>query len=146
MIFDKRAFWQDLLTNKTPPRATAFLGFELIAFDPDAGWVEAAFTLPEHATNPGGDAQGGFVSAMLDEVMSLAGSIAQDGPAMSPTLQMTTSYLRPVPIGERLLGRGECVRRGRAALFTRGELTREDGTLLAQATASCIPRALPSGT
>ena len=95
MAFDKRAFWQDLLTNKTPPRATAFLGFELIAFDPDAGWVEAAFTLPEQATNPGGDAQGGFVSAMLDEVMSLAGSIAQDGPAMSPTLQMTTSYLRP---------------------------------------------------
>ena len=64
MSFDKRAFWQDLLTNKTPPKATAFLGFELIAFDPDAGWVEAAFTLPEHATNPGGDAQGGFVSAM----------------------------------------------------------------------------------
>ena len=92
MSFDKRAFWQDLLTNKTPPKATAFLGFELIAFDPDAGWVEAAFTLPEHATNPGGDAQGG------------------------------------------------------SALFTRGEMTREDGTLLAQATASCIPRALPSGT
>jgi len=34
MSFDKRAFWQDLLTNKTPPKATAFLGFELIAFDP----------------------------------------------------------------------------------------------------------------
>ena len=46
MSFDKRAFWQDLLTNKTPPKATAFLGFELIAFDPDAGWVEAALLCP----------------------------------------------------------------------------------------------------
>jgi uncharacterized protein (TIGR00369 family) len=146
MTFDKRAYWQDLLTNTTPPEATAFLGFELIAFDPDAGWVDAAFTLPAQATNPGGDAQGGFVSAMLDEVMSLAGSIVQDGPAMSPTLQMTTSYIRPVPVGQRLIGRGECVRRGRAGIFTQGFLRREDGTLLAQATASCIPRAMPSGT
>lgn len=142
MGFDKRAFWRDMLTRKTPPKATAFLGFELIAFDPDEGWVDAGFILPDQATNPGGDAQGGFVSAMLDEVMSLAGSIVQDGPAMSPTLQMTTSFIRPVPVGVRILGRGECVRRGRAAIFTRGRLTSEDGKLLAEATASCIPRAM----
>ena len=142
MGFDKRAFWEDLLTRKTPPPATKFLGFELIGFDEDAGTVDAAFILPVEATNPGGDAQGGFVTAMLDEVMSLAGSIVQDGPAMSPTLQMTTSFIRPVPVGVRLLGRGECVRRGRAAIFTQGTLHSEDGKLLAQATASCIPRAM----
>ena len=34
------------------------------------------------------------------------------------------------------------VRKGRAAIFTQGFLRAEDGTLLAQATASCIPRSL----
>jgi uncharacterized protein (TIGR00369 family) len=74
--------------------------------------------------------------------MSVAGSIVQDGPAMAPTLQMTTSFIRPVPVGVRLIGRGEVVRKGRQAIFTQGFLSAEDGTLLAQATASCIPRSL----
>jgi uncharacterized protein (TIGR00369 family) len=142
MGFDKRAFWQDLLTRDDLPAAAQFLNFQLVDLDVKEGWVEAAFTLPPEAGNPAGDGQGGFVSAMLDEVMSIAGSIVQDGPAMAPTLQMTTSYIRPVPIGQRLIGRGECVRRGRAGIFTQGTLSREDGALLAQATASCIPRAL----
>ncbi len=143
MAFDKRAFWEEMLTREDQWPATKFLGFEMLAFDVEDSWVEAAFCLPQQATNPGGDAQGGFITAMLDEVMSIAGSMAQDGPAMSPTLQMTTSFIRPVPVGTRLLGRGELVRRGRAALFTQGFLYSEDGKLLAQATASCIPRALP---
>ena len=141
--FNARKYWQELLGDpaKRPP-ATAFVGFEMIAFDPDAGWCEAAFHLPAAATNPGGTAQGGFVTAMLDEVMSVAGSIVQGGPAMSPTLQMTTSFIRPVPVQTRLIGRGAVVRHGRAAIFTEGWLRNEDGTLLAQATASCIARSL----
>lgn len=141
MAFDKRAFWENLL-SKPPHPSAAHLGFELIGFDENAHTVDAAFTVPEDAANPGGTAQGGYITAMLDEVMSLSGSIAQDGPAMSPTLQMTISFIRPVPIGVRVIGRGELVRRGHAAIFTQGTLHSEDGKLLAQATASCIPRAM----
>ena len=142
MSFDKRAYWQGVLGDGTRPPATDFVGFELIAFDENAGWAEAAFCLPAEATNPGGTAQGGFITAALDEIMSVAGSIVQDGPAMAPTLQMTVSFIRPVPVGVRLLGRGEVVRKGRQAIFTQGFLREEDGKLLAQATASCIPRSL----
>jgi len=53
---------------------------------------------------------------------------------------MTTSFIRPVPVGVRLIARGETVRQGKAAIFTEGWLRSEDGKLLAQATASCIPR------
>lgn len=139
-----RAHWMDALTGDPTsfPRATAFLGFELIDIDIEAGWCEAWFTLPSAATNPGGNAQGGFISAVLDEVMSVAGSIVQPPPAMSPTLQMTTSFIRPVPIGQRLKGRGEVIRRGRAAIFTEGWLWDAAGKQLAGATASCIPRSL----
>jgi|TARA_R110002020_G_scaffold406378_2_gene616436 uncharacterized protein (TIGR00369 family) len=143
MTFDARSYWQEILGNpdRRPP-ATAFVNFELIGFDPEAGWCEAAFLAPSQAANPGGNVQGGFVTAMLDEVMSVAGSIVQGGPAMSPTLQMTTSFIRPVPVGVRLIGRGQVVRRGRAAIFTEGWLRNEGSDLLAQATASCIPRAM----
>ena len=142
MSFDKRTYWEGALNSGQRPAATDFVGFDMIAFDEKEGWVEAAFTLPPQAANPAGNAQGGFVSAALDEVMSVAGSIVQEGPAMAPTLQMTTSFIRPVPVGVRLIGRGEVVRKGKAAIFTQGFLRSEDGTLLAQATASCIPRAL----
>ena len=123
MSFDARTYWQDILGNpdRRPP-ATAFVNFELIGFDPEAGWCEAAFLAPSQAANPGGNVQG--------------------GPAMSPTLQMTTSFIRPVPMGVRLIGRGQVVRQGRAAIFTEGWLRNESGDLLAQATASCIPRAM----
>ncbi|HPF24199.1 MAG TPA: PaaI family thioesterase [Hyphomonas sp.] len=142
MNFDKRAYWEGVLGDGTRPPATDFVGFDLIAFDETAGCAEAAFCLPDQAKNPAGNAQGGFITAALDEVMSVAGSIVQDGPAMAPTLQMTVSFIRPVPVGVRLIGRGEVVRKGKAAIFTQGTLRLEDGTLLAQATASCIPRSL----
>lgn len=134
--------WYTRLEGNALPPATRFLGFELISIDPNEGIAEAWFTLPEVATNPGGQAQGGFVTAMLDEVMSLAGSIVQPPPAMSPTLQMTTSFIRPVPVATRLKARGAVVRRGKAAIFTEGWLWNGAGKLLAQATASCIPRAM----
>jgi uncharacterized protein (TIGR00369 family) len=143
--FDKTAYWTEVLTRGNNPPATQFVGFDLIGFDVDAGWCEAWFKLPPEAANPAGNAQGGFITAILDEAMSLAGSIVQDGPAMSPTLQMTTSFIRPVPIGQRLKGRGQTVRKGRAAIFTEGWLHNEDGKLLASATASCIPRPMKLG-
>ena len=54
---------------------------------------------------------------------------------MAPTLQMTVSFIRPVPVGVRLLGRGEVVRKGRQAIFTQGFLRSEDGKLLASSSA-----------
>lgn len=139
---ERLAYWDDALKAGEKPPATEFLGFELISVDVETGTCEAWFCLPVQATNPGGHAQGGFVSAALDEVMSVAGSVVQPPPAMSPTLQMTTSFIRPVPVGQRLKGRGQVVRQGKAAIFTEGWLWDETGRLLAQATASCIPRSL----
>lgn len=138
----KQNYWDSTLSKPDLPPASVFLGFELIRCDAEKGWCEAHFVLPPQAANPGGSAQGGFISAMLDEVMSVAGSIVQLPPAMSPTLQMTTSFIRPVSVGVQLKARGEVVRQGRAAIFTEGWLWNADGKLLAQATASCIPRSL----
>lgn len=135
------AHWREILTGPDMSGATAFLRFELIDFDSTDGWCEAYFTAGDETLNPAGNVQGGFIAAMLDEVMSVAGSIVQPGPAMVPTLQMTTNFLRPVPPG-RLIGRGEVLRAGRTTLHTHGVLRDLTGTVLAEATAACVPRAL----
>jgi uncharacterized protein (TIGR00369 family) len=133
--------WREMLSTGDMPGATRFLGFEFIDFDSHDGWCEAAFHPNEHTLNPAGKVQGGFISAMLDEVMSIAGSLVQPVYSMVPTLQMTTNFLRPVPAA-RLIARGEVVRSGRTTVHTRGMLYDTGRKLLAEASAACVPRAL----
>lgn len=133
------AYWRGVITSDDTPPATAFLGFSLIDLDVETGWVEAAFHGRDEMLNPGGNLQGGMISAILDEVMSLAACIIQPEPGMAPTLQMTTNFLRPAPAG-RLVARGEVVRAGRSTIHTQGWLRDPNGNLLAQAVAACVPK------
>ncbi len=133
--------WLDWLEDAPSPPASQLLGFEPIALSVAEGWFECSFIGRQEFLNPGKTVQGGFVSAMLDDVMSFAAVISMDEPSWVPTLQMTTSFIRPALPG-RLLARGEVIRKGRAAVHTQGFLHDEDNRLLAQAVASCIPRGL----
>lgn len=124
------------------PAASKLLGFELIDLDPEAGWVECAFLARADFLNPGGTVQGGFLTAMLDDAMSIAGVISMGQRGWVPTLQMTTSFLSPAREG-RLIARGEVARAGRSAIHTSGHLRDGEGRLIATAVAACIPRPLP---
>jgi len=143
---ERETLWRKILTQPGYAGATGFLGWELIDLDVEAGWCEAYFTGREEMMNPGGNMQGGFITAMLDDVMSVAACIVQPVYGMSPTLQMTTNFLRPVPM-VKLKARGEIVRAGRSASHTHGELWGPDGKLLATAVAACMPKPmeLPKG-
>ncbi|MEM7767368.1 MAG: PaaI family thioesterase [Pseudomonadota bacterium] len=135
------ARWQTQLTDGPIPPASRFLGFELIAFDSLEGWCEARFTASEQMQNPGGVVQGGFVTAMLDEVMSLAGAVCQPVMSWVPTLQLTTNFIRPMQLGP-VLGRGELVYTSKSVVHTEGVLTNEAGKVLARGVAACVPRPL----
>ena len=134
--------WRRLLDRSDIPGASSFLGWELIDLDVKIGWCEAHFTGTGVMANPGGNMQGGFISAMLDDVMSIAACIVQPTYGMAPTLQMTTNFLRPVPLA-KVRVRGEVVRAGKSAVHTQGFLYDYDGKLLATAVAACMPRAMP---
>ncbi len=138
---DLDAQWRRQLTEGPVPAATAFLGFELIDFDSLEGWCEARFRATGQMLNPGGAVQGGFVTAMLDDVMSLAGSICQPVHSWVPTLQMTVNFIRPMRPG-LVLARGELVYGSKSVVHTDGVLTDEAGKLLARGTAACVPRAI----
>lgn len=125
--------------ERPAPPASELMGFEFLDLDADTGWFECRFMGRQSFLNPGRVIQGGFLTAMLDDAMSVAAVITLDAPGWVPTLQMTTSFIRPAQPGW-LYARGEVIRRGRSGIHTAGTLKDEDGRLLATATAACIPR------
>jgi uncharacterized protein (TIGR00369 family) len=127
------------------PAATKHLGFELIDADPETGRIEAWFTAIPEFLNPNGSVQGGIVSAFLDEAMSFSVFVKTGLKAAVPTLEMKTSFLRPLMTG-RARCIGTTVRLGSTVGFTEGQLFNEDGVLCATASATAAIRALEEGT
>lgn len=121
------------------PPATRHLGFELGEVDEDTGRVEAWFTARPEFRNPNGSVQGGIVSAFLDEAMSFSAFVASEMTAATPTLEMKTSFLRPL-MTDRCRCVGETVRLGRSVAFTEGKLYNSDGVLCATASATAALR------
>ena len=127
--------------SKYPPCAR-HLGFELLDYSIEDGWAEAAFTPRPEFANPAGSVQGGFVCAMLDDMMSFAASLSRRFEVMVPTLQTSVSYLRPTPMA-RVIARGEVLRFGASSVTMQGTLRDAGGQVLAVATATAVPRPLP---
>ncbi|MBT9445929.1 MAG: PaaI family thioesterase [Hyphomonadaceae bacterium] len=102
--------------------------------------VEALFDAREDFANPMRQIQGGYLCAMLDDVMSVACMITSGMTHVAPTLEMKTSFMRPaLANGAKLRGVGRVVKWGRTIAFTEGEIWDADGKLLAKATGTAMP-------
>ncbi|MFP4520165.1 MAG: PaaI family thioesterase [Oceanicaulis sp.] len=126
------------------PAATKHLGYQLSDLDPETGRVEAWFTVRPDFRNPNGSCQGGLVSAFLDEAMSLSVFLSTHLKAAVPTLEMKTTFLRPL-MSDRCRCVGETVRLGKTVGFTEGRLFNADGVLCATASATAAIRSLEDG-
>jgi len=125
--------------SKNAPPSARTLGFKLIRVSQAERRVEIAFDArADLLANPMGQVQGGFVCAMLDECMSVAGMIASGMTHVVPTLEMKTSFLRPAMPGA-LRGVGRVVKWGRTVCFMEGELYDAEGRLLATSTGTALP-------
>ena len=124
---------------KTRPPATETLGFSMLRVDQAKMEIEVAFEGRPAFTNPAGQIQGGFLCAMLDETMSVAGVIASNMTAFIPTLEMKTSFLRPAVPG-RLICIGRVAKWGKAIAFLEGELYDDRRRLLAKASSTAMPQ------
>jgi uncharacterized protein (TIGR00369 family) len=123
------------------PAVHEAFGFELIDADPETGRIDAWFTARPEFLNPNGSVQGGIVSAFLDEAMSFSVFVKTGLKAAVPTLEMKTSFLRPLMTGRaRCIGRNGAL--GHDVGFTEGQLFNEDGVLCATASATAAIRAL----
>jgi uncharacterized protein (TIGR00369 family) len=125
--------------SRNVPGSARTLGFRLLAVSQADRRVEVAFEPSlEQVGNPMGQVQGGYVCAMLDECMSVAGLVTSGMTCVMPTLEMKTSFLRPAIPGP-LKGVGWVVKWGKTVCFLEGELYDPEGRLLAKASATAIP-------
>lgn len=115
------------------------LGFKFVDLDMDEHWFEASWEPDQRAVTPTGAVQGGLISAMLDDVMSLAAITVTGFDGVVPTLEMKTSFISPVWPG-KVRARGQVIRKGKQFFFTEGWLWDSEDKLLAKASATCFHR------
>ena len=117
------------------PPCAELLGWTLLDMDESAGTVRVGFTARPEFLNPAGFVQGGFLAAMLDDVMGPAALVMSDGWSFTSTIDMNVSYLAPAKAGP-LIGEGRVIQLGRTIGYLQGELRDEAGTLIARATST----------
>jgi uncharacterized protein (TIGR00369 family) len=138
-VLTDEAILERFRASKNAPSGSRTLGFQLLAVRQADREVEVAFEArADLLCNPMGQIQGGYVCAMLDECMSVAGMISSGMTHVVPTLEMKTSFLRPAMPGA-LRGVGRVVKWGKTVCFTEGELYDGEGRLLAKASGTAIP-------
>lgn len=138
-VLTDEAILERFRASKNAPSGSRTLGFELLAVRQADREVEVGFEArADLLCNPMGQIQGGYVCAMLDECMSVAGMISSGMTHVVPTLEMKTSFLRPAMPGA-LRGVGRVVKWGKTVCFTEGELYDGEGRLLAKASGTAIP-------
>ena len=129
-----------------PPCAET-LGWRLLDADEATGAIRVAFEGRPAFCNPGGNIQGGFLAAMLDDTLGPTVLVKSGGTHYCATIDMNVSFLAPARPG-RFTGTGRIVRMGKTVAFLEGELLDAEGQCVARATASArvvpttdVPRA-----
>lgn len=125
--------------SKKRPPCSDTLGMELLAVDQDAMAIEVAFEAGDSFANPTGAIQGGFLCAMLDEAMSTCCIIASNVTMTAPTLEMKTSFLRPLFVGPARV-EARILKFGKSTAFMEAELFDPEGKLVAKASATAAPK------
>lgn len=125
--------------SRNAPPGSVLLGFRMLSLSQADMRVEVEFDAPaERFANPMGQVQGGYLCAMLDEVMSVSCLVASKMTCVAPTLEMKTSFFRPAMPGS-LRGVGRVIKWGKTIAFTEGEIFDPEGRLLAKATGTAKP-------
>ncbi|MEM8634850.1 MAG: PaaI family thioesterase [Pseudomonadota bacterium] len=125
--------------SKKRPPCSDTLGMRLTSVNQAEKSITMAFDVSDRFANPTGAVQGGFVSAMLDEAMSTCCIIASNVTMTAPTLEMKTSFLRPLFPGPASV-EARILKWGKSAAFMEAEALDPEGRIVAKATATALPK------
>ena len=117
------------------PPCAELLGWHILDASPRDGWIRIGFEGRREFLNPAGYIQGGFLAAMLDDVMGPAMFIKGEGKVFTPTIDMHLTFIAPASPGP-IIGEGQVISAGQSIAFLEGRLMDAAGTLLARATAT----------
>jgi uncharacterized protein (TIGR00369 family) len=128
-------FWPAVRGEVPPPECAKLLGWKVIEAEPDSGRVVIEFEAKPEFTNPLGNIQGGFITAMLDDAMGPAIATTYGTGEFSTTLELKVSFVRAARPG-RYVATASVVHRGKSVAFLEGELRDIEGNLIATATST----------
>ena len=123
---------------RVPPNSDLTLGMRCLDKSVP-GLIVWEMTAEEQFANPAGVMQGGFVAAFADSAMSTATITNLQGrKAYTANTEMKISFLKPVPIGERLTCTARVIGGGKRVTFVEAEVTDSAGVLLAKASSTYL--------
>jgi uncharacterized protein (TIGR00369 family) len=129
-------------TFARPPCADT-LGWQLLEADEETGTIRVSLEGKPEFCNPGGNIQGGFVAAMLDDTLGPTVLVKSGGAHYCATIDLNVSFLAPARPG-RFIGTGRIVQMGKTVAFLEGDLHDATDRCVARATASA--RIVPTTT
>jgi uncharacterized protein (TIGR00369 family) len=126
---------QAILKRQAP--CSAWLNQELLEIDSGTGLARIAYGLGEPHFNRFGALHGGAIACVMDDVLAVAAGLVLQWGEIAPTLEMKVSYLAQGGAG-RHIAEARVLKRGRQINFLEAALAREDGKLIATATATIM--------
>ena len=120
---------------KQPSQSSQTLGFQLIEMDVKAGTARVEFAGKPEFANPTGYIQGGFLSAMLDDVMGMMGMLKVAPKSFASTIDLHVHYLRPVRVGKIEVA-ARITNKGPSIMFAEADLYDCRGKISAKATSA----------
>jgi uncharacterized protein (TIGR00369 family) len=100
-------------------------------------------TADERFANPAGIIQGGFLGALADSAMGSAAvtrALGEGRRVVAANVEMKTSFLAPVAVGERLACTARVVGGGRRVAFAEAVVVDGAGTVVATASSTYLYR------
>ncbi|MEE4277642.1 MAG: PaaI family thioesterase [Halieaceae bacterium] len=116
--------------NEKLPEFIHMLGGRISSVDAEAASLSMSFDVGLSFCHSGDIVQGGFITAMLDAVMSHAVFVLNPGVVGLSSLEISTRYLEVTRAGT-MTAVGRIVRISHKTAFLDGQLLGEGGTLLA---------------
>ena len=116
---------------------SAWLNQELLEVDVEEGWVRIGYDLGEPHFNRFGALHGGAIACVMDDVLAVAAGFIAKWGEIAPTLEMKVSYLNQGGAG-RHIAEAKVIKRGRTINFLEATLSRDDGKIVATATATIM--------
>ena len=126
---------QAIVKRQAP--ASAWLNQQILELDVEEGWVKIGYDLGQTHFNRFGALHGGSIACVMDDVLAVAAGMMAKWGEIAPTLEMKVSYLNQGGAGKHV-AEAKVLKRGRQINFLEASLMREDGKVVATATATIM--------
>ncbi|MFD4456609.1 PaaI family thioesterase [Nocardia sp. NPDC058480] len=126
---------------KLPPPSTTTLGLQYEEFVVGQS-LSATVEIPAQYGNVMGLLQGGFLAAMFDDLMAPLSYLTSKNP--TTTMELTTHFMRPVFVGERLTLNATVRKPGRSVIYLAAEAHNGNNKLAATAISTIQVMQLPN--